>query len=189
MDPDDRPAPSGPTGSPEVALTVGGLLGGVLAAAVGGGLGWVLAGATDGVAAAVGALVPAGLALASLPFLVLGGLLGQGSVIAGASMVALGFRLVLAVMVFVLLARHTDLSFTALGLGLAAGLVGTIAGEMRSAIRDPRIRAADEAAAAHRARQTAQWITERDSRSSGVELRGGDGPAYLPTSRPRRTRR
>lgn len=189
MDPDDRPTPSGPTGSPEVALTLGGLIGGVLAAAVAGGLGWALAGVADGVAAAVGALVPAGLALASLPFLVLGGLLGQGSAIAGASMVALGFRLVLAVVVFVLLARHTELSFTALGLGLATGLVGTIAGEMRSAIRDPRIRAVDDAATRDRARQTSQWITERDSHPTGVELRAGEGPAYLPTSPPRRMRR
>lgn len=172
--------------SPEVALSLAAVTGGTVAAVLAGLVGWLLAGPADGVAAAVGAGLPAVLALASIPFLLVGALLGRGSGVAGASLVALSFRLVLAFALLVLLARHTSLSFTPLGLGLAAGLVGSIGAEMRRTIRDPRLLAIDAEAAATRAEQTARWRAVQDDGAGETLLRRSAGPAYLPPQRHRR---
>ena len=172
--------------TPEVALATAGAIGSAAAAVVALVLGAVIDSTDAGLAAAVGALLPGVLALASLPFLLAGAALGRGAVI-GASLVAFSYRMVLAFALLVAVARFTDLPFEPLALGMPLGLIGSIGAEMRRTVRDPRLLELDEASVAERAAQRQEWVEARDAAASTL-LSETSGPSYLPVSPQRRRR-
>ncbi len=122
---------------PEEKLAIAGALGALAGAVVSAGVTLAVDSAGSALIAGSGAGLVALLALLALPLYRLGAVAGNDMVVAMA-MAALGLRMMVALIVFAILATLTAVPMTIFAVGLAVGLVASIIAEMLAASRDPR---------------------------------------------------
>lgn len=147
--------------SPEVGLSLAALVGALAAAPVALLAGAAVAGIEAGLAAAVGAFLPGGLALITLPLAAMADRVSPSATV-GLALAALGLRLGWALAIFAVLARTGVLELRPLALGLVLGLIAAIGAEMTAWAREPRWSLPDSEPATGSGRVTRPGTDDRD---------------------------